>query len=306
MTANQGGQAIRIGTSERGGTFNSQGLALKTIFERRASFGPIEVLESSSASIDNANRLEDGAVEFGFMASNWIGRARQGEPPFERPIGIRMAAPMNAGPLFFIARADSLLRTVADLRGKRIALGMKMSGMVQHAHTIFGVLGLSFTDFEPVYLDFAAGADALAAGEVDAQFQCPIPNQAMTDLAARVDIRVLPFADGQLERLLAAVSYYRPTVMRKGAIRGLEADVPQVAVVNVLATHSRVPEATVHDAVADIIAGADELGRLNPLFVGLDDLFRPLRSKGPSAIEFGGVGLHPGAVRAYREAGLLA
>jgi len=54
-----------------------------------------------------------------------------------------------------------------------------------------------------------------------------------------------------------------------------------------------------------VIKAAGELGRLNPLFEGLQDLFAPLRPHGPAALEFGGVPLHPGALRAYREAGLL-
>jgi TRAP transporter TAXI family solute receptor len=296
---------IRIGTSERAGTFNSQGLALKTVLDRRPSLKPVEVLESNSSSIENANRLHAGEIEFGFMASNWIGRAKNGEAPFGQPIEIRMAAPMNAGPLFFIARADSAIRSFDDLRGKRIAVGMTTSGMVQHARTIFGVLGLSFEAFTPLYLDFAAGADALAAGEVDAQLQCPIPNRVMTDLAARVDVSVLNYRSDQLEKLLKSVSYYRPTTMRKGAIRGLDADTLQVAVVNILATHARMADATVRDAVTAILAGAEELGRINPLFNDVGDLFTPLRQQGPAALEFGGVALHPGAVQAYREAGLL-
>jgi len=296
---------IRIGTAERDGTFNSQGKALKAVFERQPSLAPVEVLESKSASIDNANLLHASQIEFGFMASNWIGRAKNGEPPFPQPIDIRMAAPMNAGPLFFIARADSSIRTVSDLRGKRVILGMKTSGMVQHAHNIFGVLGLSFDSFAPVYLDFIAGAEAISAGEADAQFQCPIPNKVMTDLSERTDVRVLPYAPGDLDKIMKAVSYYRPVVMRKGALRGLDRDIPQVAVVNILATHARMPEPVVHDAVAAILKGADELGRLNPLFAGLASLFEPLRTQGARALEFGGVALHPGALRACREAGLL-
>src|SRR5205807_1410467 len=154
--------------------------------------GPVAVLESHSASVDNAKRLHAGEIELGFMASNWIGRAKRGEAPFDQPVELRMAAPMNAGPLFFIAQAGGSLRAVGDLRGQRVAVGLRTSGMVQHVHAIFGALGLSFADFTPVYLDFAAGAAALAAGEVDAQFQCPIPNQVMTDLANRIELRVLP------------------------------------------------------------------------------------------------------------------
>jgi TRAP transporter TAXI family solute receptor len=296
----------RIGTAERGGTFHSQGLALKAILDRRLTLGPVEVLESKSASIENASRLHVGDIDFGFMAANWIGRAHVGEAPFLTPIELRMVAPMNAGPLFFIVRAEAAIRSVADLAGRRVALGLQTSGMVQHAHNIFGALGLSFSEFSPVYLDFAAGAEALAKGEVDAQFQCPIPNAVMTDLAGRIAVRVLPYRPGQLEAVLQAIPYYRPTVMRAGAIRGLDRDVPQLAVVNVLVTHARAPAAAVRDVVTAILADADELGRRNALFTGLKDLFEPLRSQGEAALEFGGVKLHPGALAAYGDAGYLA
>jgi TRAP transporter TAXI family solute receptor len=296
---------IRIGTSERGGTFHCQGHALKAIFARRQALAAVEVLEANSASTENANRLHAGEIEFGFMASNWIGRARNGEAPFAGPLDLAMVAPMNAGPLFFIVRADSPTRSFSDLRGRRIAVGPRTSGMVQHAHCIFGALGMSFADMTPLYLDFATGAQALAAGEVDAQFQCPIPNAVMTDLAERVALRVLPYAAGQLEAVLQAVPFYRRTVMRRGAIRGLDADLPQLAVINVLVTHPRVPADTVREAVAAILAGGEELARLNPLFAGAAELFEPLRSQGPAALEFGGVPLHRGARQAYRDAGLL-
>jgi TRAP transporter TAXI family solute receptor len=296
---------VRIGTAERNGTFHSQGLALKTVLDRCATLAPVEVLESPAASIDNARRLHAAELEFGFMASNWIGRARNGEAPFAAQIELRMAAPMNAGPLFFIAAASSPLRSVADLRGRRIAVGLRDSGMAQHVQTILAALGMSLADISPAYLDFAAGADALAAGAVDAQFQCPIPNPVMSELAERIDLRVLPYAPDQLERVLRAVPYYRPTLMRRGAIRGLADDVAQLAVVNVLVTHVRVPEAIVQDAVAAIVAGTAELARLNPLFVGLDELLAPLRPVGRTALEFGRVPLHRGADAAYRAAGLL-
>ena len=100
-------------------------------------------------------------------------------------------------------------------------------------------LGIGLTDFTPLYLDFAAGAEALVAGDADAQLQCPIPNKVMTDLARRIDVRVLAFAEGELERVLERNEAYRRTCMRKGAIRGLDADIAQPAVVNVLVCHAR-------------------------------------------------------------------
>ena len=291
--------ALRIGTAERGGTFHSQGLALRTLLERHHT--PVDIVECVAASIENANRLHAGDIDFGFMAANWLVRAKAGTAPFDQPIDIRLAAPMNAGPLFFIARAESDIHAVDNLRGRRVAVGPANSGMTQHARAIFDVLGMSVV---PVQLDFAAGAEALAAGEIEAQFQCPIPNQVMTELSERIPVRVLAYAVGQLEALLVALPSYRRTTMQKGAIRGLDADVPQLAVVNVLASHARAPQSLVRHTVHAIVAGSDALGRLNPLFLSLDGLLQSLRSQGAAALDFG-VAVHPGALAAYRDHGLL-
>ena len=186
--------SLRIGTAEANSTFLTQGQALKSVLERNPALAPVDVSISATASVENANRLAADDIDFGFMASNWIGRAKNGEAPFAQKIDLRMVAPMNAGPLFFIARADGDLRTVADVRGRRLVVGPQQSGMAQHARVILGALGLTFSDFVPVYLDFAAGADALTRGEADAQLQCPIPNAVMTALAERTACACCPTA----------------------------------------------------------------------------------------------------------------
>jgi uncharacterized protein len=297
--------AIRMGTSESGGTFYTQGLALAEILNRGRVDPEKCVVQTSDASIHNAEQLDRGELEFGFMASNWIGRAKNATPPFKSKIALRMVAPANAGPMFFVKLADSTLRTVADFIGKRVAIGPKGSGMEQHAHTIFGVLGISFDSFKPMYMGFADGADALVAGEIDAQFHPPIPNQVMTKLSQRADVRVVPYAPGQLEKILAEVPFYRRMNMEKAAFRGVIEDIAQLAVINVLVTHERIAENIVHGMAKSIVENLDTLPQMNPLFKGLKDLFEPLRTQGVAAFEFGGVELHPGAVRAYQESGWL-
>lgn len=296
---------MRIGTAEADSTFLTQGQALAALLSGRGVPGPIEVALSPSASIDNANRLHAGEIDFGYMAANWIGRARRGEAPFKQPIDLRMVAPMNAGPLFFIARADSGLRTFDDLRGKRVCVGPRTSGMTQHSHTILGALGLSHADIVPVFLSFADGAEALAKGEIDAQLQCPIPNKVMSALDARVALRVVSYAPAQLDTILAKVPFYRRAVMRKGMLRALDADSVQPGVLNVLVTHARADRSLVQQVAGAIHAGANDLVAANALYAGLPDLFAPLETQGAKALEFDGVVLHDGAVAAYREAGLL-
>jgi len=295
-----------MGTSERGGTFFTQGQAIAELFNEGRSAENLCSVQATDASIHNAEQLDRGELEFGFMASNWIGRAKTGAAPFARPIAVRMVAPANAGPMCFVRLASAPIPSVADFKGKRIAIGARGSGMEQHIRTIFDVLGMAFDSFTPVHLSFAEGAEALMAGAIDVQFHPPIPNAVLTDLSQRADIRVVPFAPGQLEKVLAQVPFYRPVVVRKNAFRGVVEDVTQIGVVNVIVTHERVPEKIVHDMARVIADNLDRLPEMNPLFKGLRDLFEPLRAEGAAAFEFGGVPLHPGAARAYREAGWLS
>ena len=295
----------RIGTSEYGGTFYTQGQAIAELFNRSHAGEDRCVVQTTDASIHNAEQLDRGQLEFGFMASNWIGRAKSATPPFTKPIALRMVAPANAGPMCFVKLADAPIQSVADFNGKRIAIGSKGSGMEQHIHTIFDILGISFDSFTPVNMGFREGADALLTGAIDVQFHPPIPNKVLTDLSERADIRVVPFAAAQLEKLLAEVPFYRAVVVEKNVFRGVVEDVTQVGVINVIVTHERVAENVVYGMAQAIAGNLDTLPRMNPLFKGVKDLFEPLRIKGAPAFEFGGVALHPGALKAYRDAGWL-
>jgi len=296
---------IRIGTSEQGGTFWTEGQAIATLLERDRGIAS-DILDAGQASIANARRLDAGLIEFGFMASNWIGRAYRGDAPFEEAINIRMVAPANSGAMFFIARADSELRNVRDLVGKRVSIGPEGSGMVQHIHTMFDVLGISFDDFTPAYLSFEDGGKALEAGEVDAQWQCPYPNVVMHDISERMHVRVLDYDHADLASILDNVDFYRPATMPAGFFRGIERNTEQLAVVNIIAAHERTDPEIVRQLVATMLNNLDELAEINPLFVGLDRIFEPMKTAGAAAIEFDDVPLHPGAVSACRDAGYLS
>ena len=176
---------------------------------------------------------------------------------------------------------------------------MKTSGMVQHVHTIFGVLGLSFSRLH-------AGLSRFRRRRRRARRRrgrCPVPvpdSQQGDDRPVRARRRCASCPmRGRLDTLMKAVSYYRPIVMRKGAFRGLDADVPQVAVVNVLATpcararrHRVTPRS--RRSWPEPRNWADSIR----CFGAQRTCSRRCARKACGA-EFGGVKLHPGRDRAY-------
>ena len=296
---------LRFGTSDAGGTFHSQAIAIAELFNQTRPDVERCIVTANLVTLNDLKLFDSGALEFGLMASNWIGRATSGTMPFDHPIAMRIVAPANVGPVFFVTLANSSIKSLSDLVGKRVALGPKGSGMVQHAEVILNRLGISFARFTPLYLGFDEAGDAMIRGEIDALWQRPIPNQAMTELSEHADVRIVPYDAGQLERIASQVSFYRKVIIEKGAFRGANEDSLQVGVVNMIVTHESVKEENVY-AMAKLLAqNLDTLPRLNPLFKTTESLFKPLQTHGAAAFEFAGVPIHPGALRALRETGWL-
>src|SRR4030095_4530437 len=109
---------FRIGTSEQGGTFYTQALAFAELFNRGRAQADLCIVKTTDASIHNAEQLDRDELDFGFMASNWIGRAKDATAPFKNQIALRMVAPANAGPMCFVKMADSPIRVGAQLQGQ--------------------------------------------------------------------------------------------------------------------------------------------------------------------------------------------
>ncbi|MGE5538825.1 MAG: TAXI family TRAP transporter solute-binding subunit [Gemmatimonas sp.] len=295
--------SVSIATSDVDSTFHRQAVALGEMWKEQGLVDSVEPL-FTSGSVENAQLVAAHNATYAFMAANWLPLAATGTAPFTAALPVRLLTPINTGPLFFVARADSKLETFHDLKGKRVGLGHENSGMVQHIHTIFRALGLSLDWFEPVYSHTRPGNQMLAQGEIDAQWQPPIPNVQFSELNARTALKVLSFSPEDRKAIIDKVPYYAEATIPKGAVRGHDRDSTEVAVINVLAVHADDDEDTVFRRTRAIIAGAGDLARRNPLYNGLDRLLRDAGQRVIPVLAKAGALQHPGAARAFREAGL--
>lgn len=291
-------RSITIATSEPDSTFHHQALAMGEIWREEGLTSSTTPL-FTGGSVDNAHLVAAGDADFGCMAANWLPLAATGKKPFTKPLAVRLMTPINSGPLFFVAAAGSRLRSFADLKGKRVALGIANSGMVQHIHTQFGALGLPLDTIEPVYVNASEGGRMLIDGKVDAVFQMPIPNNHFTELAKTMPLRVLPFTADERKRILDAVPYYAEAAIPKGAFPGHDQDVATIGVINILAVHANAPEGWVYQLTRTMITRAKDLAKRNPLFHGLDRLLADAPGRIIPVLEKAGAHQHAGAKRAF-------
>lgn len=296
--------AIRIASSDALSTFYSQAEDLGRILVEEGVVDHVEVLETTG-SVMNAKMVGGGEADIGFMASNWVPRAVNGNDPFDRPVPVSVISPLNAGPLFFATRADSSLRSVADLKGRRVAVGHRDSGMAQHALNFLRCWGWGEDGVDLVFNSTFDGGTALADGDVDAQFQAPIPNAHFKDLCDTTPIRVLDYPKSLIDAACDAFPFYFPTLVPSEHVPQMTEDTKAIGVLNVMVAAEDFPAEKIRPLVAAFIRRAQDLSLANGLFRGLDGLLRNTAAKGEADMIPGGLGLHPGALSAFRAAGLF-
>ena len=304
---------IRIGTGSTAGTyFPIGGLIGNAISnppgsrpcDRGGSCGVpglIAVAQSTGGSVENINAVEAGTMEMALSQADvaywsFFGTGFfEGRQPRERLRALANLFPEN---IHLIAKAESGIETLNDLKGKRVSLGGPGSGSAIDARLILTAFGLKFGDMTLTNLDLEPSADALVAGEIDAFFLVSgAPALAIRDLAERIDLSFVPI-DGPITTKLTKIFPF----FEKGVIpAGVYGNNPTTETLDVGAL------LVVRDDMSDDLA----YGITNALW---HPNTAPLLANGHPrarlmtlnrAARGVGIKLHPGALRYYVEQGVL-
>lgn len=293
---------IAIATAPVGGSVYHIGAGIANVLQLKGVVSAATA-EATAGAVEDIRLLGTGKVALAVCSSNWIAAAVQGEKPFEKKYDLRMVIPVQAGQFFFVTLRNSPFNSISDLRGKRVAVGPRGSGMDQHAQTIFRVLlGWTYKDIQPVYLDFAEGGTALREGNVHAQLQDGLPNAAMKELSELADIKLIKFSEEEIKRLTDGAPYSR-IFLEKDVFRGVTERTPTIGSPGVLITTASADPELIYAVTKCIIENADEINRKAPAC--LANTFLEMAKENPRVLEVGAAPLHPGAYRAFKEAGLL-
>src|SRR5258708_5171489 len=160
--------------------------------------GMIAVAQASAGSVDNVEKIGKGQLDGGLTQADIAFWAYYGAGLYT-PAGaiheLRAVAGLYRDIVHLVVRADSPIASVADLRGKRVALGEPGSGSLVNAQVVLKAFHLDEADLQPSYLRIGQALDRMLTGEIDAFFLAsPAPTGAIADLAQKLPVRLVPIA----------------------------------------------------------------------------------------------------------------
>jgi TRAP transporter TAXI family solute receptor len=298
--AAQAQQFFRIGTGGTAGTYYPVGGMIANAVSQPGKI--VSTAQASNGSLANVTAIAGGAMESGFSQSDVATWAQKGTGIFEgRPSvpGLRLIANLYPESLHVVVKKGSGIKTVADLKGKRVALDEPGSGTLVNARAVLAAYGLKEADIKPEYIKPNQAGDKLKDGSLDAFFFTGgAPAGAIAELAsAGGGIDVLPIEGAAAEALKKASPFFADDVIAADTYKGV-GQVKTLAVGAQWVTSDKADANTVYEITKALFSEAAQkqlaAGHAKGKFITKEN-----------AVKGAGIPFHPGAERFYREAGVL-
>lgn len=287
---------INVLTGGTSGVYYPLGVALSKIYgEKVPNTRP--TVQATKASVENLQLLQQGKGEIAFtlgdsLAAAWTGDEEAGfKTPLKKLRGITAIYPNY---IQIVASKDSGIKTLADLKGKRLSVGAPKSGTELNARAILAAAGMSYKDLSKVeYLPFAESVELMKNRQLDATLQSAgLGVASLRDLATSVEITVVEVPAAVVDK--AGPPFVKATIPAN-TYTGQAAPVQAAAALNYLVTHEGMKEETVYQMTKAVYESLPDL-------VAAHAAARAIKLEG--ALDGMPLPLHPGAARYFKEKGL--
>jgi TRAP transporter TAXI family solute receptor len=292
---------FRIGTGGTAGTYYPVGGAIANALSSPPQL--VVTAVASNGSVHNVNSIVGGTAESGFSQADVAYWAYTGTGVYDgkgRVEELRSIANLYPESVHVVVRKGLGAKSIADLKGKKVSLDEPGSGTLLNARAILAAYGITEKDITPEYLKPNQAAEKLKDGAVDAFFFTGgYPAAAISELAsAGGGVDILPIDGAGAEKLRKDFPFFSADAIPAGTYKDVGA-ISTVAVGAHWVTSAKIPEATVYAITkglwSDKTRAALDAGHAK------GKMIRPETA----LAGVGGVPLHPGAEKFYREAGLL-
>ena len=251
---------IKIATGGTAGVYYPIGNAISEIINSEVE-GVNASAQSTGASIANINLLADEKVEMAIVQNDITYYAVNGQDMFDKKFeNLRGIASLYPETVQFVTTVDSGINSILDLEDKRVAVGVKGSGVDANVRQILQMYDMSYDDIDEQFLSFAEAAAALKEGKIDvACVTAGYPTPSIQDVAAQKNIRIIPLTEEKITMLTIDYPFYTRTVIPAGVYQGFNEEIPTVSVMAILVATDKMDEQTGYNVTKAIFNNTDKL-----------------------------------------------
>ena len=304
LTAAQSQQFFRIGTGGTSGTYYPIGGLIANAISGKGDQGVeglVATAVSSNGSVANINAIKAGTMESGFSQSDVAYWAYTGTALYKdqgKVEDLRLIATLYPETIHLVAAKDSGIKSVADLKGKRVSLDEPGSGTIVDARLVLSAFGITEKDITPEYLKPGPASERLRDGGLDAYFFVGgYPTGAISELATSTGISLVPISGPEVDKLLKDYNFFSKDAVPEGTYDGV-GKTDTIAVAAQWVTSAKQSDDLVYkitktlwdESSRKMLDAGHAKGKLITLDTATDSL---------------GIPLHPGAEKFYKEKGAL-
>ena len=287
---------INILTGGTSGVYYPLGVGLSKIYGEKIDGSKVQV-QSTKASVENLNLIQSGKGEIAFVLGDsvkygWEGNAEAG---FASKLeNLRGVAGIYPNYVHIVASKSSNIKSIADLKGKKVSVGAPKSGTELQARAILKAAGMSYDDLGQVdYSPFGQSVELIKNRQIDATIQSAgLGVASIKDLANSVDVVIVEIPESIIAKLGAP---YVSATIPAGTYKGIDSDAKTAGIVNFLITSKQVSDKIAYDMTKHLFENL-------PALVATHSAAKSININ--NALTGMPVPLHPGAEKYYKEKGI--
>ena len=282
---------VTIVTGGSSGPYNIIGTTLSQIYSK--TYDVNSKAQSTGASIQNVNLVDQGKAEMGLVMSDVLSQAMAGTGSFPEKIeNVEQVAALYPNYVQIVTSQKTGIKTMDDLKGKRVAVGDLNSGTEMNARALLNGHGITYDDLKVDYLGFSEAVDALRGGKIDAAvLTSGMPNASIMELQQGYDLQLVEIRKPMVDEISKDQAYFLSAEIPAGTYNN-DAPIPTAMIVNALVVRKDMSEADVYKLTKTFFENLNNLANAHQAAKGIslegaqDGLVAPL---------------HPGAQKYYDE-----
>lgn len=255
---------LQLATGGTGGTYYPLGGGMAKLWKDNIP-GVNVTAQSTNASVANIRLLGKGEADLALIQNDTADYGRNGKEAFaeqkEKYTNYLAIASLYPEVVQIVVRADSDIKKVEDLKGKRVVVGAAASGSELAFRQIAGAYGLQYKDkkdLEPLFLGFAEGATALKDKAADALvIVSGIPNSSLADVTTATTVRLLPI---DVNKVKKDYPFYVSHTVPKATYKGMDADTTVVALEAILVARDELNSDMVYQMTKFLFEKSGDIG----------------------------------------------